>query len=106
MKIPFTGTIFDPALADLKRRAACNEHFHNRASHGVWRNEAEAGIRCNVVFSRINKDGDSWNSTDSFGRDDQLLLGKVADQAHSWIFQQSQEENKATKSASHENDEC
>ena len=46
----------------------------------VWKNETEAGVRYNVTFSRIYKDGDTWNSTDSFGRDDLLLLSKVADQ--------------------------
>lgn len=65
----------------------------------VWRNETEAGVRYNVTFSRLYKDGDSWKSTESFGRDDLLQLGKVADQAHSWICAQSLEENNATKAA-------
>ena len=56
----------------------------------VWRNETEAGVRYNVTFNRIYKDGDNWKSTDSFGREDLLLLGKVADQTHSWIFAQAQ----------------
>ena len=64
----------------------------------VWRNETESGVRYNATFSRLYKDGDSWKSTDSFGRDDLLLLGKVADQAHSWIFAQGQENDSATKS--------
>jgi hypothetical protein len=71
----------------------------------VWRNETEAGIRYNVTFSRLYKDGDDWKSTDSFGRDDLLLLSKVADQAHSWIFAQSQENESAGRSASRENDD-
>ena len=71
----------------------------------VWKNDTEAGVRYNVTFSRIYKDGDTWNSTDSFGRDDLLLLSKVADQTHSWIFAQSQESESATKSASKENDD-
>jgi hypothetical protein len=59
----------------------------------VWRNETEtSGPRFNVKFSRIYKDGDTWKSTDSFGRDDLLLVGKVADHAHSWIHQHEQEE--------------
>ena len=65
----------------------------------VWKNETEAGVRYNVTFSRIYKDGDNWKSTDSFGRDDLLLLGKVADQAHSWIFEQSQGEESASITA-------
>jgi hypothetical protein len=66
----------------------------------VWRNETEAGVRYNATFSRLCKDGDSWTSTESFGRDDLLLLGKVADHTHSWIFAQSQEQDNATKPAS------
>ena len=59
----------------------------------IWRNETTGGVRYNVTFSRIYKDkeDDQWKSTDSFGRDDLLVLGKVADAAHTWIFQQSQE---------------
>jgi hypothetical protein len=65
----------------------------------VWKNDTENGTRYNVTFSRIYKDGDQWKSTDSFGRDDLLIVGKVADQAHSWIFAQAQtqDEEKATK---------
>ena len=59
----------------------------------VWKNETEGGVRYNVTLSRIYKDGDNWKSTDSFGRDDLLLVGKVADQAHSWIFAQAPEED-------------
>jgi hypothetical protein len=63
----------------------------------VWRNETEAGVRYNVTFSRLYKDGDQWGSTESFGRDDLLLLAKVADQTHSWICAQNQEEQSAAK---------
>jgi hypothetical protein len=66
----------------------------------VWRNDTESGVRYNVTFSRLYKDNDSWKSTDSFGRDDLLLLRKVADHAHSWIFAQTQEDNGAAKAPS------
>ena len=66
----------------------------------VWRNETEAGVRFNATFSRLYKDGDQWKSTESFGRDDLLLLGKVADQTHSWICSQAQEnEDKGSSAA-------
>lgn len=58
----------------------------------IWRNNTEKGVRYNVTFSRLYKDGEEWKSTDSFGRDDLLLLGKVADRSHSWIHEQGQEE--------------
>lgn len=67
----------------------------------VWKNETDTGVRYNVTVCRLyKKDGDDdWKSTDSFGRDDLLPLAKVLDQAHSWIFaqSQSQDEEKATK---------
>lgn len=62
----------------------------------IWRNDTESGVRHNVTFERIYRDGDEWRSTASFGRDDLLLLGKVADQAHSWIHTQAREASAAT----------
>jgi hypothetical protein len=59
----------------------------------IWKNDTEKGVRYNTTFTRLYRDGDEWQSTDSFGRDDLLTLGKVADQAHSWIHGQGQEEH-------------
>jgi len=36
----------------------------------IWRNETQNGVRYNVTFARIYKEGDEWRSTESFGRDD------------------------------------
>lgn len=62
----------------------------------IWANETQNGIRHNVTFTRIykEKDDDKWKTSDSFGRDDLPLLAKVADQAHSWIFQEAQAKEK------------
>jgi hypothetical protein len=57
----------------------------------VWKNDTDSGVRYNVTLTRLYKDGDQWKSTDSFGRDDLLVLAKVADQAHTWIWAQAQE---------------
>lgn len=57
----------------------------------IWKNETQSGTRFNATFSRLYRDGEQWKSADSFGRDDLLLLGKVADEAHSWIFAQKGE---------------
>lgn len=59
----------------------------------IWRNETEAGVRHNVTLSRLYKDGEQWRSSDSFGRDDLLLVAKVADKAHSWICTGQEEDN-------------
>ena len=62
----------------------------------VWRNETENGVRFNATLTRLYKDGEQWKSTDSFGRDDLLLLAKVADETHSWICAQAQEQPATT----------
>ena len=57
----------------------------------IWANESEQGTRYNATFCRLYKDGEGfWRSSDSFGRDDLLLLAKVADLAHTWISEQMQ----------------
>ena len=68
----------------------------------VWKNETESGVRYNTTFCRIFKDGDNWKSTDSFGRDDLLLLAKIADLTHDWIFAQAQtqDDDRAAKNRS------
>ena len=55
----------------------------------IWRNESDSGVvRFNTTFSRIYKDAEgNWKATSSFGRDDLLVVAKVADQAHSAIFE-------------------
>ncbi len=59
----------------------------------IWRNDTSNGVRYNTTLSRLYKDkeDDQWKSTDSFGRDDLLVLAKVADAVHTWIFAQTQE---------------
>lgn len=61
-----------------------------RIKAAVWENDTENGTRYGVTFSRLYKDGDQWKDSTSFGRDDLPLLAKVADQVHTWIFEQAQ----------------
>jgi hypothetical protein len=53
----------------------------------IWANETTGGTRHNVTVCRLYKDGDEWKRTESFGRDDLLVVAKVADLAHSWIYE-------------------
>ena len=50
-----------------------------RVKAAIWSNDTEGGTRHNVTFSRLYKDGEEWKSTQSFGRNDLLVLAKVAD---------------------------
>lgn len=44
----------------------------------------------NTQFDRSYRSGDEWKHTRSFGKDDLLVVGKLADQAHTWIVEKLQ----------------
>jgi len=54
----------------------------------IWQNENSNGSHYAVTFARSYKDGETWKSTSSFGRNDLLVLGKLANEAHTWIIAQ------------------
>ena len=58
-----------------------------RIKAAIWENETREGLRHNVSLSRIYKDGDVWKDSTSFGRDDLPLVAKVADLAHTWVYE-------------------
>jgi hypothetical protein len=72
----------------------------------IWANRLPSGdLAYNVTFDRSWKEDDQvnengqvikegeWHQSQSFGRDDLLLLAKVADLCHTWIHRQSREES-------------
>ncbi len=65
-----------------------------RVKAAIWENDTKEGMRHNISLSRIYKDGNQWKDSTSFGRDDLPLLIKVADMAHTWVY-----ENAATTAA-------
>ncbi len=58
-----------------------------RIKAAIWENETREGTRHNISLTRIYKDGNIWKDSTSFGRDDLPLLAKVADLAHTWVFE-------------------
>ena len=57
-----------------------------RIKAAVWENGADQRAFFNVTFARTYMDEEKrFHDTDSFGRDDLLLLAKLADQAHTFI---------------------
>ena len=63
----------------------------------IWKNATTNGTMFNVTLGRLYKDGDEWKVSDSFSRDDLLVLAKVADLAHTWIFEQMNEDRNRQK---------
>ena len=62
----------------------------------IWQNQAGDRTRYNVTFSTSYRDADGqWKTTQSFGRNDLLVLAKVADRAHSRIFELQRTEDES-----------
>jgi hypothetical protein len=58
-----------------------------RIEAAVWENEAEQKFY-SVTFARTYVDeANNYHDSDSFGRDDLPLVAKLADQAHTFIFE-------------------
>ncbi len=56
-----------------------------RIKAAIWANETDNGTRHNVVITRLYKDGEEWETSTSFGREELPLVAKIADMAHTWI---------------------
>ena len=75
------------AKSESSSKKPIHEIRMGRIRASIWENETANGRMFNVTFSRLYKDdNDAWANSGSFGRDDLPLLAKVADQAHTWIF--------------------
>jgi hypothetical protein len=66
-----------------------------RIQAAVWANNGDNRTFYNVTITRSYKEegSDDWKDSDSFGRDDLPLVAKVADMAHTWIFQKLAEKS-------------
>jgi len=61
-----------------------------RIKAAVWENGADQRTFYNVTFARTYMDeAKKFHDADSFGRDDLLLLSKLADQAHTFICERT-----------------
>jgi hypothetical protein len=67
-----------------------HEIRHGAIRATIWKNTTDKGAFFNTTFERSYRDGEEWKSSDSFGRDDLLTLGFVAQEALRWIMDQKQ----------------
>lgn len=61
--------------------------FYTVTFDRIWKEDDEVG-----GDGRVTKKGE-WHQSPSYGTDDLLLLGKVADLCHTWINNQLQDRN-------------
>lgn len=73
----------------MPKQKPAHEIRLGRVKATIWENRTEQGTRHNVTVSRLYKDGDQWKQSASFGREDLPLVAKVADLAHTWIYEQT-----------------
>ena len=73
------------AAAVIPRKKPVQDVRLGMIKAAIWENTVGDIVRYNVTFSRIYKDETEWKTSETFGRDDLLVLAKVADQAHTWI---------------------
>ncbi len=65
-----------------------HEILVGRVKAAIWSNETPNGTRFNVTIVKLYKYGEEWRQTKGLGRDDLPPLVKVADQAHTWCYNQ------------------
>ena len=59
-----------------------------RIKAAIWENEADQKKFYNVTFARVYTGDDNQpHDADNFGRDDLPLVAKLADRAHTYIFE-------------------
>ena len=89
-------------MADRNDRAVADPRAKDKPIHEIrigkikaviWENETTAGVRHNVTLRRIFKrdENSQWESTDSFGRDDLLLVSEVSRQAALWVYEHAKQ---------------
>ena len=85
--------VLEPEMEDVEMaKRPVHEIRLGRIRAAIWENQTQNGSLYKATLSRLYKDEDQWKDSDSYGRDDLLLVAKVADLAHSWIFSRQQEE--------------
>jgi hypothetical protein len=87
------------AVPDAGKARPVREIRLGRIRATIWANQAESGVWYKIALARSYKEGDEWKSTASFGRDDLLVVAKVADLAHTWVHQQLQASTPETSPA-------
>ena len=83
----------------MAKNQPVHEERLGRMKAVVWENTTENGSMFNVTISRLYKDGDEWRESQSFGRDDCLLVARLAEIVAVWIYRHQAQQSSATADA-------
>ena len=73
----------------MSAKKPVHEFRLGRIRAAIWENDSTSGPFHTVTLSRLYKDdAGKWSDSASFDRDDLPLVAKLADQAHTWIYEQ------------------
>ena len=53
----------------------------------IWHNQTKSGERHTVSAVRLFRNGDLWQESTRFGRDDLLVVSKAFELAYTWIYE-------------------
>jgi hypothetical protein len=79
-------------MAESQKCGPVHEERLGRMKAVVWENATRNGTMCNVQFCRVYHDGSEWQESTSFGRDDCLVLARLAEIVSVWIYRRPQKD--------------
>ncbi|RMF40654.1 MAG: hypothetical protein D6753_11305 [Planctomycetota bacterium] len=56
-----------------------------RIKAAIWESTTDRGPIYNTTIVRVYMNGDKWQESHSFGRDELLVAAKALDMCHTWI---------------------
>ena len=82
--------------SDRSNTQPVHKSRHGAVSASIWRQETEKGSLFNVTFQRAYKDGETWKNSNSFGRNNLLVVSLIAARAFEWIGNQDTKRSSPT----------
>ena len=58
----------------------------------IWKSNKEGRVNHSVKITRIYKQDDNWKDSNYFSKTDLALVTKVADLAHTYIYQENNQQ--------------
>lgn len=78
----------NPIIPGKPKNHPVHQIRQGAVSASIWRQQTDKGPMFNVTFQRSYKDGETWKTSASFGRNNLLVLSLVAARAFEWIGNQ------------------